>query len=254
MPVKKIMELMNREDASVAAAVREAIPAISMAAEAVSSAIAGGGRVFYLGAGTSGRVAYQDAAEIVPTFGLSRTTFNTIMAGGRRALTAAVEGAEDDTGAASLVLKKRKLSAKDLVFGITASGRTPFVIGGLVFAKQTGCRRVSLTSNAGSEVTRHSDISIVVRTGPEVITGSTRLKAGTAQKLVLNMISTYAGIRAGRVAGNSMIGMQPTNYKLKKRAVRIVSERAGCTTRKAEEALESSGYSIEKALSELSGK
>lgn len=248
------MALMNREDALVAGAVRKALPEICMAADAVSSAVIDGGRVFYVGAGTSGRIAYQDVAELLPTFGFVPGTFNVIMAGGVRALTEAAEGAEDDSSAASMSLKKHKLTARDIVFGITASGRTPFVIGGLKFARRIGCRTVSLTSNAESAVTTHSDISIVVKTGPEVITGSTRLKAGTAQKLVLNMVSTYAGIRSGRVAGNSMIGMHATNFKLRKRAVAIVSERTGCTAGRAEAALRSEDYSIERAIARLSRK
>ncbi len=252
MTVKRAMMLMNGEDARVAGAVRKALPDICRSAEAVATAIQDNGRVFYIGAGTSGRIAYQDVAELLPTFGFAPGAFNVIMAGGSKALTEAVEGAEDDTAAAARMLRKLRLSPHDVVFGITASGRTPFVIGGLKFAHLTGCVTVSLTSNPGSEVAKHSDISIVVRTGAEVITGSTRLKAGTAQKLVLNMVSTYAGIKSGRVAGNSMIRMLPTNFKLRKRAVAIVSQRAGCTMRKAEAVLESEGYDIEKALARLS--
>ncbi len=254
LPVKKVMTLMNTEDALVAGAVRNTIPEICLAAEAVASAVLCGGRAFYVGAGTSGRIAYQDVAELMPTFGFSPGTFIVIMAGGRGALTAAVEGAEDDVAAAATMLKKFRLSKHDVVLGISASGRTPFVLGGLKYARRTGCTTVSLASNAEPAIARYADISIVVRTGAEAITGSTRLKAGTAQKLVLNMISTYAGIKSGRVAGNSMVGMRPTNYKLRRRAATIVSERAGCTLRKAEAALSSEGYDIERALARLNRK
>ena len=248
MSTAEIMKAMNDADSSVAEAVRRALPKICEAAEAVSMAINSGGRVFYLGAGTGGRIAVQDAAEVPPTFGFGSGRFHAIIAGGNRALRKAVENAEDDTELAAAELKKRRAGTRDAVVGLTASGRTPFVVSGLKFASTAGCRTICLTSNRGSPITVVADVQIVVETGPEVLAGSTRLKAGTAQKLVLNMLSTFAGIRAGRVIGNRMVGMKPTNEKLRVRAVGIVSDVAQCSSEMAKKALVRHGYDIEKAI------
>jgi N-acetylmuramic acid 6-phosphate etherase len=246
--------LLNNEDMGVPLAVRSALPEICRAAEAASRTFLSGHRIFYIGAGTSGRLALLDVAELWPTFGISGRSFKVIIAGGRKAAYAAVEGAEDDTRAPVAELQKYRLSRDDFVLGITASGRTPFVVSGLKFASRKGAETACLTSNPGSEIARIAAIPIVVRTGPEAILGSTRLKAGTSQKLVLNMISTYVGIRSGRVEGNLMVGMKPTNRKLKARAARIVSAATGCNARKAEETLASTGYDIEKSIEILRNK
>lgn len=248
MSTLAIMRAMNSGDATVPTAVRRSIRQICRAAEIISSTVNSGGRVFYLGAGTGGRIALQDAAEVPPTFGFSTSTFQAIIAGGLRAGRKALENAEDDTSEAARELKKRGIRGKDAVVGITASGRTPFVLSGLDFAASEGCKTICITSNGNSPVARLTDVAIIVETGPEIIAGSTRLKAGTAQKLVLNMLSTYAGIRAGRVIGNRMVGMKPTNEKLRGRAVSIVADLAGCSRSKAKDTLVRCSYDIRKAL------
>src|SRR5579864_5870257 len=190
-----ILRAIHREDASVARAVHVALPAIARAVDAISAALQRGGRLFYVGAGTSGRLAALDAAEIPPTFGTPPRLVQAVIAGGRRALTHAVEGAEDKRPQGGRDLSKRGLSAKDAVVGIAASGATPYVLGALEFANRKGAVTIGITSNPKTPITQLARISIVTRTGPEAITGSTRMKAGTAQKLVLNMLSTATMIR-----------------------------------------------------------
>lgn len=248
MSTLSIMRAINSADASVPAAVSKSMKQICRAAELISSTVNSGGRVFYLGAGTGGRMALQDAAELPPTFGFKPSTFQAIVAGGNAAGKRAIENAEDDKLAAGKELKKRGAESNDIVVGLTASGRTPFVLSGMGYAKSIGCKTVCITSNRNSPVTDNADVAVVVETGPEVIAGSTRLKAGTAQKLVLNMLSTYAGIRAGRVVGNRMVGMKPTNEKLRIRAVTIVADLTGCSREKAKGALVKCGYDIRKAI------
>lgn len=254
LSVKEIMKAINDADRTVPSAVGKAIPSICAAGDVISSAVNSGRRIFYLGAGTGGRVGAQDAAELPPTYGFSPRTFQAIMAGGSRARQRAVEDAEDDTDAAGVELGKRKAGRGDVVLGITASGRTPFVVGGLKYAASAGCRTVALTSNPGSPVTMVAEISVVVETGPEVIAGSTRMKAGTAQKLVLNMLSTYAGIRAGRVIGNRMVGMEPTNEKLRVRAAGIVEDITGCSPATAKRVLKKFDYDIRKSIEHIGGR
>ena len=251
MSTEEIMRAINEEDFTVPSAVREALPDVCRAAEAVSAAVNSGNRIFLLGAGTSGKIAALDAAELPPTFGFPRSQFKAIMAGGTKAYLRAVEGAEDSTSDAPERLKRARLSSGDAVIGITASGRTPFVIAGLKYAQTKGSRTICITSNKGSEITRVADITIVVETGAEVITGSTRMKAGTAQKLVLNMISTFAGIRAGRVIGNNMVGMKPSNKKLRLRAVDIVVNVAKCGRAEATRRLEDCDYDIAAAIAAI---
>lgn len=254
LSVKEIMKAINDADRTVPSAVGKAIPSICAAGDVISSAVNSGRRIFYLGAGTGGRVGAQDAAELPPTYGFSPRTFQAIMAGGSRARQRAVEDAEDDTDAAGVELGKRKAGRGDVVLGITASGRTPFVVGGLKYAASAGCRTVALTSNPGSPVTMVAEISVVVETGPEVIAGSTRMKAGTAQKLVLNMLSTYAGIRAGRVIGNRMVGMKATNEKLRVRAAGIVEDITGCSPATAKRVLKKFDYDIRKSIEHIGGR
>jgi N-acetylmuramic acid 6-phosphate etherase len=232
----------------VANAVSRAIPAIARAVDAMTHAIQSGGRVFYVGAGTSGRLAVLDAAELPPTYGTPPKMVQAIIAGGRRALTQAVEGAEDDRAQGARDLKARRLSSKDAVVGIAASGGTPYVLGALELAKRVGAVTIGVTSNPDTPITKLAQISVVTRTGPEVITGSTRMKAGTAQKLVLNMLSTATMIRLGRVYDNWMIGVALTNQKLKARGLRILMESSGAGVAESTRALRQSGHNLAAAL------
>lgn len=254
LSARRIVEIINEEDSRVALAVKRSIPRITRAAEIAAKTFLAGDRIFYVGAGTSGRIAFIDASELRPTFGIGRNRFVVIMAGGKKAVTSAVEGAEDDISAPLREFKKARLSAKDFVIGITASGRTPFVLSALRYATSVGAPTACITCNRGTEAERLAKTAIVVRTGPEVITGSTRMKAGTAQKMVLNMISTYVGIRSGNVEGNMMVGMRPINRKLRERAVRIVSQEASCTEDEARRALEYSGYRIDRTIATIIGR
>ena len=244
----EILRAIHREDASVARAVSRALPAIARAVDAIASALERGGRLFYAGAGTSGRIAVLDAVELPPTFGTPPRLVQAVIAGGRRALTQAVEGAEDDRAEGARDLGARGLGAGDVVVGITASGETPYVLGALEFAKRKRAVTIGVTSNSRTPITRVARISIVTPTGPEVITGSTRMKAGTAQKLVLNMLSTAIMIRLGRVYGNWMIGVAVTNHKLRSRGLRILCEASGATVPQATRALRQSGHDLGAAL------
>jgi N-acetylmuramic acid 6-phosphate etherase len=244
----EILRAIHREDASVAKAVSRALPAIARAVDAIALAIQQGGRLFYVGAGTSGRLAALDAAELPPTFGTSPRIVQAIIAGGRRALTHAVEGAEDNRKKGAKDLAARGLNSKDAVVGIAASGGTPYVLGALEFAKRKGAATIGITSNPRTPITQVAQISIVTRTGPEVITGSTRMKAGTAQKLVLNMLSTATMIRLGRVYDNWMVGVALTNRKLQARGLRILMEASGASVAESTRALRQSGHNLGAAL------
>jgi N-acetylmuramic acid 6-phosphate etherase len=243
-----ILRAIHREDASVAGAVRAALPAIARAVDAIALALLRGGRLFYVGAGTSGRLAALDAAEIPPTFGTPLRLVQAVVAGGRRALTHAVEGAEDNRAQGARDLAVRGLRAGDAVVGIAASGGTPYVLGALEFAKKKGAVTIGLTSNPRTPITQVAQISIVTRTGPETITGSTRMKAGTAQKLVLNMLSTATMIRLGRVYDNWMIGVALTNRKLQARGLRILREASGAGVAESTRALRLSGHNLGAAV------
>jgi len=243
-----ILRAIHREDASVAGAVRAALPTIARAVDAIAASLLRGGRLFYVGAGTSGRLAALDAAEIPPTFGTPPRLVQAVIAGGRRALTHAVEGAEDNRLQGTRDLAARGLQAGDAVVGIAASGGTPYVLGALEFARKRGAVTIGLTSNPRTPITQVAQISIVVRTGPEAITGSTRMKAGTAQKLVLNMLSTAAMIRLGRVYDNWMIGVALTNRKLQARGLRILREASGAGVAESTRALRQSGHNLGAAL------
>ncbi len=243
-----ILRMIHRENAAVAKAVSGALPEIAIAVEAIARALQQGGRLFYVGAGTSGRLAALDAAEIPPTYGTPPRLVQAVIAGGRRALTQAVEGAEDNRGKGAKDLTARGLKSKDVVVGIAASGGTPYVLGALEFAKKKGAATVGLTSNPDTPITRVARISIVTPTGAEVITGSTRMKAGTAQKLVLNMLSTAVMIRLGRVYDNWMIGVALTNSKLRARGLRILMEASGAGVADSTRALRQSGHNLGAAL------
>jgi N-acetylmuramic acid 6-phosphate etherase len=248
MSTLHLLRALNREDASVAGAVRRALPAIARAVDATVRAICAGGHLFYVGAGTSGRLAALDAAECPPTFGTSPKQVQAVLAGGRGALTGAVEGAEDSAANGARDLKRRGVSARDVVVGIAASGDTPYVLGALAYAKRLGAVTVAVTSNRGSALERRARIAIVVETGPEALTGSTRLKAGTAQKMVLNLLSTATMTRLGRVYDNWMIGVALTNRKLQARGLRILSEASGAEVSQAAHALRQSRHDLRVAL------
>ncbi|MGE6556347.1 N-acetylmuramic acid 6-phosphate etherase [Exiguobacterium artemiae] len=227
MSVEEMLTVMNAEDQTVAAVIQQEIPVIKQVVDRVIQSFQAGGRLIYIGAGTSGRLGVLDAAECVPTFGVSPDMVVGLIAGGERALIKAVEGAEDSKTLAVEDLQALQLTANDTVIGIAASGRTPYVIGGLDYAREVGATTAALSCNKQAAISEHADFRIEVETGPEVLTGSTRLKAGTAQKLVLNMISTAAMIGVGKVYQNLMVDVQSTNEKLEIRAKRMIVEATG---------------------------
>jgi len=248
MTAREIIELMNREDRKVAAAVGKEVPAIARAVDAIVAGIRKGGRLIYVGAGSSGRMAVLDAAECQPTFGTPPTLVQALIAGGARAITQAVEGAEDDVRRAERELRTRGLTQNEIVVGVTASGTTPFVLAALKYARGRGATTVAITSNRRMPVARLAKIVIAAEVGPEVLTGSTRMKAGTAQKMVLNMLTTAAMARLGHVYENLMIDVVLTNEKVAKRALRILAEASGKSVSAAEHALRAAGHNMRVAL------
>jgi N-acetylmuramic acid 6-phosphate etherase len=239
---------MNEEDTLVPAAVGKVLPAITAAVESIVKRLLAGGRLFYIGTGTSGRLGVLDASECPPTFGVPADLIQGVIAGGYDACYRAVEASEDDASAAARDLDARVLSQRDVVVGIAASGHTPYTVGALEHAKSIGALTIAVTCVPGSPITRMADVSIVPVVGPEVITGSTRLKAGTAQKLVLNMISTATLTKLGYVSGNRMSNLQPRNRKLYARAVRILMAEADLAQPEAEQLLEAAGGDVSVAL------
>jgi N-acetylmuramic acid 6-phosphate etherase len=233
----QIAMLMNREDLKVVAAVERVLPDISRAIEIVTERVQAGGRLIYIGAGTSGRLGVLDASECPPTFNTPPALVVGLIAGGHRALTNAIEGAEDNRQAGEEDLRGVELDAKDVVCGIATSGRTPYVLGGLAYARSLGAATLGVTCNAVSELSEVSDVLIAPVVGPEILSGSTRLKAGTATKMVLNMISTGTMIRIGKTYGNWMVDLRATNVKLKDRSIRIVSGITGLDRERAESLL-----------------
>ena len=248
MTAGEIVRLMNREDRRVAVAVGRELPAIARAVEAIVGATRKGGRLIYVGAGSSGRMGVLDAAECPPTFGTSPKLVVALIAGGRRAITRAVEGAEDSEGNGERDLRAKKLTRRDVVVGIAASGTTPYVVGALKYARKRGATTVAVTSNLRMPVGRLAKIVIAPEVGPEVLTGSTRLKAGTSQKMVLNMLSTPVMARLGHVYENLMIDVMLTNEKLAERALRILAEASGKRVSAAEQALRAAGHDLRVAL------
>jgi N-acetylmuramic acid 6-phosphate etherase len=248
MSAIEIVRLMNREDGKVAAAVSRQLPSIARAADAIVKAIRNGGRLIYVGAGSSGRMAVLDAAECPPTFGTSPKLVQALIAGGRPAVTGAVEGAEDSVANAARDLRTKKLTRHDVVVGITASGTTPYVLAALQYARARGASTVAVTVNPRTPVARIAKILIATAVGPEVLTGSTRLKAGTAQKMVLNMLSTAAMARLGHVYENLMIDVKASNQKVSDRIVRILAEASGTTLSASEHALRQAGHDMRVAL------
>jgi N-acetylmuramic acid 6-phosphate etherase len=245
---REILRIINREDARVPAAVARELPRIARAVDVIARALGRGGRLIYVGAGTSGRLAMLDAAECPPTFGISPRVVQAVVAGGRQALVRSVEGAEDSAGQGARDIAARRVTRKDVVVGLAASGSTPYVLGALAYARRRGATTIGVTSNRRSALTRVAHIVIAPEVGPEVLAGSTRMKAGTAQKLVLNMLSTAAMIRAGRVYDNWMIGVALTNRKLRERGLRILREATGATVEEAARALRQAGHNLRAAF------
>ena len=229
LSIEKVLTLMNEEDHNVPESVKQALPNIEAAVQVIIQRFQNEGRLIYMGAGTSGRLGVLDAAECVPTFGTEPELVQGLIAGGMQAMTVAVEGAEDSPTLGREDLEAIHLTANDTVVGIAASGRTPYVIGGLDYANQIGASTVSLACNFDALISQHATINIEVEVGPEILTGSTRLKSGTAQKLVLNMLSTASMIGIGKVYKNLMVDVKPTNEKLVERAKRIIMAATDCT-------------------------
>lgn len=244
----ELLKAFNESDKSVPLAVERVLPSIAQAVTSITARMSRGGRLIYLGAGTSGRLGVLDASECIPTFSIKPGLVIALIAGGDHALRNAVEGAEDKIEGALPELKELNLSSQDTVIGIAASGRTPYVIGALQFAEKVGALRVGVTCNPQSEISKYVDHAIEVDTGPEVLAGSTRLKAGTAQKLVLNMISTAVMINLGKTFGNLMVDLQIANEKLRYRAIRIIQAATHCDEGVAERALHESGNQVKVAI------
>jgi N-acetylmuramic acid 6-phosphate etherase len=240
--------LMNRIDAAVPLAIAETLPQIARAIDVIAAQLAAGGRLFYLGAGTSGRLGVLDATELVPTFSFPRDRALALIAGGPAAVIGSVERAEDDAERGRADLEAHDFNAGDVLIGIAASGRTPYVIGGLHYATGIGAPTIAVVCNPDSAVAAAAQIPIEVITGPEILTGSTRLKAGTAQKMVLNMLSTGAMVQLGKVYGNLMVDVQPTNEKLQDRAIRIVDRITAVGRSEAQRLLEASGWTVKTAV------
>jgi N-acetylmuramic acid 6-phosphate etherase len=251
LPVGELVQRILDEDAGVSAAVRAARPAIELATLALVETLDAGGRWFNVGAGTSGRIGALDAAEIPPTFGLEPERVQALIAGGPAALMGPVEGAEDDGPSAARELDKLGLGPSDAVVALSASGRTPFAIAALEHARRRGARAIAITCAPDSPLARQAEVAIVAVVGPEVIAGSTRMKGGLAQKMILHTLSTAVMVRLGRVHGNLMTGLRAVNSKLQERGVRILCELAGVGRADAEKALERAGGSVEKALESL---
>ncbi|HYO84781.1 MAG TPA: N-acetylmuramic acid 6-phosphate etherase [Bryobacteraceae bacterium] len=248
LPTEEALRIINDEDARVPASVRAAIPQIAKAVDAVAGALGAGGRLFYFGAGTSGRLGVLDASECPPTYSVPPHLVQGVIAGGEPALTRAVEGVEDDPTAGAADARDRGIGAADVVCGIAASGRTPYVLGALEEARRAGATTLGVSCAPDSPLSRAVDIAIEVPVGPEVVTGSTRMKAGTATKLVLNMLTTGVMIRMGFVYGNLMVNVQPRNEKLRDRARRIIREVTGVDEAAAASLLESGGNDVRVAI------
>jgi len=248
MTAAEIVRLMNREDRRVARAVGRELPAIARAVDAIVRGMRAGGRLIYVGAGSSGRMAVLDAAECAPTFGIAPGRMVALIAGGRRAVTGAVEGAEDSAANGARDLRRLKLGRNDVVVGIAASGTTPYVLGAMKYARGRGTLTVAVMANRDMPLALLVKIVIGVEVGAEVLTGSTRLKAGTSQKMVLNMLSTAVMARLGHVYENLMIDAVLTNEKLHGRAVRILMEASGASVSRAEDALRVAGHSMRAGL------
>ena len=243
-----LVHRFNQQDTLVAEAVKATLPDVASAVDAAAEALKSGGRIIYMGAGTSGRLGVLDASECPPTFGVPHGLVVGLIAGGPGALLKAVEGAEDNAQLGEDDLIALNLASQDLVVGLAASGRTPYVIGGLKYARKTGCTTVAVSCNPDSPIAQEADIAISPVVGPEALTGSTRLKSGTAQKLVLNMISTGAMVKFGKVYQNLMVDMKATNIKLMDRACRMVVEATGIERAEAETLLRQTDFDVKPAI------
>jgi N-acetylmuramic acid 6-phosphate etherase len=248
LPTLDALRIINREDKQVAGAVEKALPAIARAVDAIVERLERGGRLFYIGTGTSGRLGVLDAAECPPTFGVAPDLVQGVIAGGYDACHKAVEASEDDREAGAKDLQDRGVTADDAVVGIAASGRTPYTIGAVEYARKIGALTVCVTCNENTEIARAAEIPIEPIVGPEVIAGSTRLKSGTAQKLVLNMLSTMAMVRLGYVTGNRMTNLMARNTKLRERALGIVMAESGLDGETASGVLEDAGWDLRVAM------
>ena len=248
LPTAEVLRLMNEEDAGVAAAVGRVLPEVERAVEGIVARLRAGGRLFYVGTGTSGRLGVLDASECPPTFGVPPELVQGIIAGGYEALYRATEASEDDREAGARDALARGVGAGDVLVGIAASGRTPYTIGAVEYARGLGAFTAAVTCVPGSPITEAAEVSIVPVVGPEVVAGSTRLKAGTAQKMVLNMLSTAAMVRLGYVTGNRMTNLRPSNVKLQARSERILVAEAGLDESAAREALSAAGGDLRVAL------
>jgi len=248
VPTIEMVRIMNQEDARVASAIAVELEHITLAIDAIAAQMRRGGRLIYMGAGTSGRLGVMDASECPPTFNTSPELVVALIAGGERALTEAVEGAEDDAPMGAIQIAKLQVNENDSLVGIAASGGTPYVLGGIAEARQRGALTIGLACNRPTKLEEAVEIGIIPLVGPEVIAGSTRLKAGTAQKIVLNMISSGVMIKLGKTFGNLMVDVQPTNSKLRDRAQRIVAQACKIETEAAASILEASQGEVKTAI------
>jgi len=247
MSINEILTTMNEEDQTIATAVQKVIPHIEKTVSKVVNAFKNGGRLIYIGAGTSGRIGVLDAVECPPTFSTSPELVQAVLAGGEGAMFNAVEGAEDDELLGASDLQKLDITNQDVIIGIAASGRTPYVKGALIYANSCGATTVSLVSNEQSMISNYADINIEVVTGPEILTGSTRLRAATAHKIILNMISTTAMIKTGKVYKNFMVDLNASNYKLRERAKKMVCSITDVSYEDAEEVLNQTDFDVKLA-------
>lgn len=248
MSTMEMLTMINKEDKKVAHAVEVVLPQVKIAVESIQFALQNGGRLFYVGAGTSGRVGVMDASECPPTFMTPPEMVQTVMAGGKAAFFQAVEGSEDHEVKGEMDAKEKGVTNKDVVIGITASGRTPYPIGALKYARKLGAYTVALSCNKDAEISQVADCPIEVIVGPEILTGSTRMKAATAHKMILNMISTATMVKLGKVYENLMVDVHASNYKLKERAKRNIMEITKVSYKKAEEVLEQTNHEVKPAI------
>lgn len=244
----EMLRLMNRLDATIPTVIAECLLVIAKTVDQISTSLAAGGRLFYQGAGTSGRLAVLDAVELLPTFSAPPGMVVGLIAGGHTAMFRAVEGAEDSAELGRQDLVEQHFTVQDMLIGVAASGRTPYALGGLHYAKELGASTAAVVCNPSSPMAVVADLAIEIVTGPEVLTGSTRLRAGTATKLVLNMLSTCAMVKLGKVYGNLMVDVQPTNVKLRQRAIHIVTEITGVDAAAAETLLQAAGWQVKTAV------
>ncbi len=248
METIEILRVINEEDKKVAYAVEKALPEIAKLVDTIVEAVKSGDRWIYVGAGTSGRLAAIDVAELLSTYNVGPEIVEALVAGGPGAMVRPIEGAEDDEEMAVRELKARRLCERDVVVGISASGRTPYVVSALRYAKSVGAKAAIITCVENSPAAEYADIKVVVKTGPEVVTGSTRMKAGTAQKMVLTMLSTAVMVKLGRVHGNLMVALQPVSQKLRERAKRVIMMETGVSYEEASRILEEARYDVVAAI------